>query len=81
VRRAAPGSGEVPHHSCAGRAERAASMATGPSGTRWSTRPSGRVVEKNPQQDGQEKVYHDAEAHISPQHILRVTRGGSDARG
>jgi hypothetical protein len=41
--------------------------------------PTVRVVLKNPQQDVQEKVYRDAEAHISTNNILRITRGGSDS--
>jgi len=41
--------------------------------------PTVRVVLKNPKQDETEKVYHDAEAHISTNNILRITRGGSDS--
>jgi hypothetical protein len=41
--------------------------------------PTVRVVLKNPKQDVQEKVYYNAEAHISTNNILRITRGGSDS--
>ena len=41
--------------------------------------PTVRMVLKNPKQDEAEKVYHDAEAHISTNNILRITRGGSDS--
>jgi hypothetical protein len=41
--------------------------------------PTVRVVLKDPKQDVQEKVYYNAEAHISTNNILRITRGGSDS--
>jgi hypothetical protein len=41
--------------------------------------PTVRVVLRHPTQGETTKIYHDAEAHISTNNVLRITRGGGDS--
>lgn len=41
--------------------------------------PTVRVVLRHPAEGEQAKIYHDVEAHISTNNVLRITRGGADS--
>jgi len=41
--------------------------------------PTVRVMLRHPAQGQTVKIYHDVEAHISTNNVLRITRGGGDS--